>query len=305
MRSRTGSFVIICPKQAMPSFHLSSAHSKAAVRVYIERKMLHAKSTLEEHLHMKFVVGKRYLCELPAPDSMDDSMGSPALRLQECVLVQHLDAEYEVELVTLSETPLRVRVKTLREIAVEPVDDCDWSDEAYARDSHLVLAAIAADVPGFQMLHCRPAAKHRTHWPIKFYYPSTLKVRSQMDFDEVDFGIHFSPFLSEAILPSLAGDSREQLMKTVSSWRAVFRCRSMLLALTRFFCRHWQARRIAASGCTWVSCSTCIPWPCKRAVATAAPSCPKKLRTLMPPMVLKTASFSLSRFAACCGEEAR
>jgi putative hydrolase of the HAD superfamily len=46
-------------------------------------------------------------------------MDSPALRLQECVLVQHLDAEYEVELVTLSETPLRVRVKTLREIAVE------------------------------------------------------------------------------------------------------------------------------------------------------------------------------------------
>lgn len=195
----------------MPSFHLSSDYSKAAVRSYIERKLCHAKSTLDEHLHMNFVVGKRYLCEVSDSNPMDASILSPP-RMQECVLVNRLEQEYEVE---LSDRRL-VRVKALQALPVEPLDDCDWSDEAYARDSPLVLATIAAHFPHFQLLHRRPEPQHRTPWPIKFYHPpGTLNVRSKMDFDEVDYGILFAPFVSEAVMPDLTGTQREWLMKTV------------------------------------------------------------------------------------------
>jgi hypothetical protein len=208
-------------EQVMPSLHLSSAYSKSAVKCYLESKLAHAKATLDEHLNLKFVVGKRYLCEVPDLDSMHDSMEAAPLRTQECVLVQHLDAEYEVQLLGPDESRRLVRVKALRELLVEPVDDCDWSDEAYARDSPLVLAAIAFEFPGFQMSHRSPEPQRRTHWPINFFYPNTRNVRSKMDFDEVDFGILFAPFLSEAMLPSLTGESRERLMNTVRGCCAV------------------------------------------------------------------------------------
>jgi hypothetical protein len=213
----------------MSSFRLSSAYSKAAVRLYIERKLGHAKATLDEHLHLKFVVGKRYQCEVHDSDSVDTSMDSASRPMQECVLIRHLDGEYEVELAVADQCNRLVRVKILREIHVEAVDDCDWSDEAYARDSPQVLAAIAVDFPYFRMEHHRPEPQHRTPWPIKFYYPhGTLNVRSKMEFDEVDYGIHFSPFLSDAMLPNLSGEKRTWLMKTVRS-----RCRLCVIFFHR------------------------------------------------------------------------
>lgn len=282
----------------MPSFHLSSDFSKAAVKLYIERKLNHAKATLDEHAHLKFVVGRRYQCDWPSTEPMDASVPAAPAQMQECVLVAHLDNEYEVELVA-DQSRRRVRVKTLTALPVAPVDDCDWSDEAYARDSAQVLAIIAADFPHFQMLHRMPEPQHRTAWPIKFYFPGTLNVRSKMDFDEVDYGIFFAPFVSEAMLPSLTGDQREWLMKTVRSWRSC-----TLRLLTFLFYRQSRVRRTAASGCTWACCSACIPSQCRLPVAIAVPSSPQKLQISKPAMRLKTANFLASRFAACCAEEA-
>jgi hypothetical protein len=198
----------------MPSFHLSSKYSKAAVKSYIERKLCHAQSTLDEYLHLKFVVGKRYLCELPDADPTQASADLAPSRMQQCVLVSRLEQEYEVQLA--DEFRRLVRVKTLHALPVQPQDDCDWSDEAYARDSISVLAAIAADFPHFQLLQRRPEPQRRISWPIKFYHPpGTSNVRSKMDFDEVDYGTSFAPFVSEAMMPSLTGAQREWLMKTV------------------------------------------------------------------------------------------
>ena len=203
--------------QLMPAFHLSSIYAKAAIRSYLERKLRHAKATLDEHAQLKFVVGRQYNCVLPAVDStgMTDSV---APRMEQCLLLRHLDGEYEVDLIRGDQERQRVKVKTLFEISVAPVDDCDWSDEAYARDSPQVLSLIAADFPSFQMVQRKPNPQSRVSWPIKFYHPPGSNiVRSKMDFDEVDYGISFMPFMSEAMLPSLTDDRREWLVKTVCS----------------------------------------------------------------------------------------
>ena len=288
----------------MSSFRLSSAYSKAAVRLYIERKLGHAKATLHEHLHLKFVVGKRYRCEVHDSDSMDTSMDSASRPMQECVLIRHLDGEYEVELAAADQCHRLVRVKILHEIHVETVDDCDWSDEAYTRDSPQVLAAIAADFPYFRMEHRRPEPQHRTPWPIKFYHPpGSQHVRSRMDFDEVDYGIHFSPFLSDAMLPNLSGEKRTWLMKTVRMRRRL--CVRFFYRLLILLSRHWHVRRTAAFGCTWVFRLACIPLPCRHIAANAALLSLQKLMTSTLAMLLKTANFLVSLFAACCEEEAR
>lgn len=187
------------------------------MKIFLQSKLSHARATLDEHLHLKFVAGKRYLCEVPESDFgfVSDSMASGQPRTTQCVLLRHVDDEYEVEIVGPDQVQTTMRVKTLREIPVEPVDDCDWSDEAYARDSPSVLATIAAHFPRFHMSNCVPAPQRRTHWPINFFYPNTRTVRSSMDFDEVDYGIRFAPFLSEVMLPSLTGKNREWLMATV------------------------------------------------------------------------------------------
>jgi hypothetical protein len=198
----------------MPSFHLASNYSKAAVRTYIERKLCHSQSTLDEHVHLNFVVGRHYLCEAPVSDAADASVPDAPPRMNKCVLLGHLQEGYDVELVEPSRR--RFCVKALHSLPVQSPDDCDWSDEAYAHDSRLVLAAIAAHFPLFQMSHRRPEPLHRVPWPIKFYHPpgSTI-VRSQMHFDEVDYGISFAPFLSEDVMPGVTGAQRDQLMKTV------------------------------------------------------------------------------------------
>lgn len=226
-------------EQAAPSFHLSSHHSKAAVKSFLLSKLSHAKATFDEHLHLKFVAGKRYLCEVPESDFgfVSDSMASGQPRTTQCVLLRHLDDEYEVEIVGPDHIRTTMRVKTLREIPAEPVDDCDWSDEAYSRDCPSVLAAIAAHFPGFHMSNCVPTPQRRTHWPINFFYPNSRTVRSSMDFDEVDYGIRFTPFLSEIMLPSLTGERREWLMATVRRLLGVFLPGESAVIHAFVFCR--------------------------------------------------------------------
>lgn len=178
-----------------------------------------------------------------------------------------------------------VSVDISHSLSLQAVDD---SDEAYARDSPQILAAIAADFPHFRMEHRRPEPQHRTPWPIKFYHPpGSQHVRSRMDFDEVDYGIHFSPFLADAMLPNLSGEQRTWLMKTVRMRRRL--CVRLFHRLLILSSRHWRVRRTAAFGCTWVFCLACIPLPCRHVVANAALLSLKKLTTSTLTMLLETA----------------
>jgi hypothetical protein len=211
--------------QLAASFHLSSSFSRAAARAHVVRKLRHAKATLEEHALFKFVVGGHYECNAQnaSHECADYSVQSGASCWQRCILVGRLQHEYEVELLS---DHRRLRVAVLREIPIQPVDSCDWSDAAYVQDTFWALDAIAADFPNFALGARGPQPLTRTLWPIMFYHPpGTSNVRAQMEFYDVDYGVHFAPFLSEAALPSLAGNKREALLKTVRWARAASCCK--------------------------------------------------------------------------------
>jgi hypothetical protein len=283
------------------------------IGAYIRRKLrpviraVQAKKTYEEGKQYKFCIQTSggFLSEI------------------RCTLLKRLEVQlFEVEVLRNGRRSI-LQVNKLHEVSPHDEDDeyddfadaaprfvprpllkhafahLDWSAEAYARDMHFALRAIAADFPRFQLGEKLPKC-------VKDDYAVTFRKSSglRMDFDNFDYGISFAPFCSAEFLPSLSADDHQRLMDT-AAMRESFRCFFLHLAVELGVhpvalqvivrdvcaaCRELGARSLCFPSLLLV-CSTCA--------ASAAQRYRKSSPTEQPPTRTRKHSCSESLSTAC------